>query len=484
MNTILIYPQLEFTGTQIPTPPYSILFIADYLISKKIDVQVYDLRFDSTSKVISAISDKGPKYIGISVMTGPQINHALNISNLIKEEFNNVKIVWGGVHPTIVPTQTLHNRAIDFVIRREGEKSFYELITGKNLNQIEGLSFKKDKKIYHNPDSDLLNSAELNSLSVPWNLINPKHYVKSGTYISITSRGCPYRCAFCYNTLLNNVWRGWTTDKCIEELDKVLDFGVKNIIFYDDNFFADLKRVKTLFNYFKEKEIAWKAELRVDRLNYSLAKEAKEHGCSQMYFGAESGSQRILNVLNKNISIKNIIKSARITKALGIKADYSWMIGIPSETKKDIKKTLVLIKKTKEINPDCEFSVKILFPYPNTPIYDKAIRMGFNPPSNLVDWGKIRRERAQRYLKHRKLLEMISITSAIVGKKVFEQENVPIFKLIKTPAKIRWKKEFFGAGIENILFKIFRNIIEKRISSKESKEYDPFSQKFIFKKQN
>ncbi|MFX1354129.1 MAG: hypothetical protein ACFFGP_09230 [Promethearchaeota archaeon] len=79
---------------------------------------------------------------------------------------------------------------------------------------------------------------------------------------------------------------------------------------------------------------------------------------------------------------------------------------------------------------------------------------------------------------------MISITSAIVGKKVFEQENVPIFKLIKTPAKIRWKKEFFGAGIENILFKIFRNIIEKRISSKESKEYDPFSQKFIFKKQN
>jgi radical SAM superfamily enzyme YgiQ (UPF0313 family) len=479
MNTILIYPQLEFTGTQIPTPPYSILFIADYLIKHNMDVQVFDLRFDTTPQIMEAISDDEPKYIGISVMTGPQIYHALNISKLIKEEFNNIRIVWGGIHPTILPAQTLHSNLIDLVIRGEGEKSFYELTSGKNISQINGLSYKKDKKIFHNPNSKLLTSSELNSLSIPWDLINPKHYVKNGTYISITSRGCPFRCAFCYNTLLNNIWRGWTTDKCIKELDRVLEFGVKNIIFYDDNFFANLKRVKSLFNYFKGNEITWKAELRVDRLNYSLAKEAKEHGCSQMYFGAESGSQKILNILNKNISIKDIIKSAKITKKLDIKADYSWMIGIPSETKKDIKETLTLIKKTKEINPDCEFSVKILFPYPNTPIYDHAIKMGFTPPSNLLEWGKIRRERAQRYLMHKRLLEMISISSAIVGKKVFEQESMPIFKLIRAPANFRWKKEFFGAGIENFLFKIFRNIIEKRISRKESMEYDPFSQKFV-----
>ncbi|MHA2430694.1 MAG: hypothetical protein ACXACC_06630, partial [Promethearchaeota archaeon] len=83
MNTILIYPQLEFTETQIPTPPYSILFIADYLIKRNVDVATFDLRFDSYSQVINAISNNEPKYIGVSVMTGPQIYHALKVCEAI-----------------------------------------------------------------------------------------------------------------------------------------------------------------------------------------------------------------------------------------------------------------------------------------------------------------------------------------------------------------------------------------------------------------
>ncbi|MFX0137675.1 MAG: hypothetical protein ACFFDN_28810, partial [Candidatus Hodarchaeota archaeon] len=157
----------------------------------------------------------------------------------------------------------------------------------------------------------------------------------------------------------------------------------------------------------------------------------------------------------------------------------SWMIGVPGETKNDIKKTIFLAKKVKEINPDCEFSIKILFPYPKTPIYDEAIKMGFKPPSNLLNWAKIRRERAPNYLKHKNFLEMISITSAIVGKKVFEQNYIPILKLIRTIAEFRWKNEIFSAGFENFFFKIFRNVVEKRIGKKDSLEYDPFSHKIV-----
>jgi anaerobic magnesium-protoporphyrin IX monomethyl ester cyclase len=479
MNTILIYPRLDFSGTQISTPPYSILFIADYLIKRDLDVKIFDLRFDSISQVKDYISNNEPEYIGVSVMTGPQIYHGLEICKSIKREFNNVQIVWGGIHSTILPAQTLQNKLIDFVIRGEGEKSYYELVSGKNKSQINGLSLKKGKKIFHNPDSELLKSSEINELSIPWELINPKHYIKNKNFNILTSRGCPFKCTFCYNTLLNNVWRGWTAEKCIEELDRSLDFGVKKITFYDDNFFANSKRIKDLFKYFKEKDIIWKSELRVDRLNYSLAKKAKEHGCSQMYFGVESGSQRILNILNKNISIKDIVRSAKITKSTNIIADYSWMIGIPGENRKDINKTITLIKKIKEINPDCELSVKILFPYPKTIIYDQAIKMGFKPPSNLRSWAKIRRECAPSYLKHKNLLEMISITSAIIGKKVFEQHNSPIFKLIRSIANFRWEKEIFIAGFENLFFKIFRNMIEKIISKRDSLEYDPFLRKII-----
>jgi radical SAM superfamily enzyme YgiQ (UPF0313 family) len=198
-----------------------------------------------------------------------------------------------------------------------------------------------------------------------------------------------------------------------------------------------------------------------------------------MYFGVESGSQKVLNILNKSIKIKDIIRSAEITNDIGIIADYSWMIGIPGEDKLDLQKTITLIKKVKNINPNSEFSIKILFPYPKTEIFNHAINQGFKPPSNLLGWSKIRRERAPSYLNNKNTLETISITSAIVGRKVFEQQNAPVFKLIKSPAKFRWNKEIFGAGIENILFKVFRSIIDKVISRKGPLEYDLFSQEIV-----
>ena len=484
MNSILIYPQLEFGKVQVPTPPYSILFIADYLLKRNVDVKIFDLRFDKLSQVFDAISNTDPEFIGISVMTGPQIQYALKICESIKKEFKNIKIVWGGVHATILPTQTLQNKFVDFVVRGEGEKVYYELVSGKNVSQIKSLSFKKGNKIFHNPNANILTNSEINELKIPWNLINHKHYIRNGNLNLITSRGCPFKCSFCYNTLFNSVWRGWTAEKCIQELDKCLDLGAKKITFYDDYFFANSKRIKDLFVFFKEQDIRWKAELRVNRLDYSLAKEAKNHGCIQMYFGAESGSQRVLNILNKNISIKEIIQSAKITKDVGLSADYSWMIGIPSETKTDIKKTITLIKIIKKINPESEFSIKILFPYPKTEIHDLAKQYGFKPPSNLLDWAEIRRDQASNYLKNKSQLEMISITSAIIGRKVFEQETIPIFKLIRFLADFRWNHEFFSFGFENFYFKIFRNLIDNVMSRRNSVEYDPFTHEFVSVKEN
>ncbi|MFW9823438.1 MAG: B12-binding domain-containing radical SAM protein [Candidatus Thorarchaeota archaeon] len=479
MKTILLYPQLEFAGAQIPIPPYSILFIADYLIRKGVDTEIFDMRFDSIAQVFDSISNNQPEYIGLSVMTGPQIYEALKLSKIVKKEFKNIKIVWGGIHPTILPTQTLQSNLIDFVIRGEGEKSYYELATGKEKSSIDGLSLKQGNKIIHNPKSPLIKGSELNELSIPWDLIDPKRYIRNQSFTIITSRGCPYQCAFCYNTLFNNVWRGWSTEKCIKELDTILNLGASKINFYDDNFFANPKRVKTLFPFFKEQDIIWKAELRVDHLTLSLAKEAKEHGCDQMYFGVESGSQKVLDILNKSIKIKDIISSAKIAEEVGIVGDYSWMIGIPGENRSDIQKTISLIKRVKNIHPNSEFSIKILFPYPKTVIFDSAIKQGFKPPSTLLGWSKIRRERAPLYLNNKNYLETISITSAIVGRKIFEQQNAPVFKLIRAPADFRWKKEIFGVGIENALFKVFRSLIDKVISRKGPLEYDIFSQEII-----
>lgn len=476
-TTILIYPELEFTGAQIPTPPYSILFIADYLLKRGIDVKTFDLRFNSFNDVAKALKENNVEYIGVSAMTGPQIHYAIEFCRFIKNHFKHIKVVWGGIHPTILPAQTLQNKLVDIVIRGEGEKPFYELISGTPLEDINGLSYKKNQKIYHNQDAKRLSKSEINQQEIPWDLINPANYIKNGNFIIITSRGCPYRCSFCYNSIFDNIWRGWTPEKCIKELDKAIEFGARKITFYDDNFFANSKRVKALFKYFKEKGLIWKAELRVDQLDYSLAKSAKNHGCEQLFFGAESGSQRILNILNKEITPRDIVRSAKIAKLVDIRADYSWMIGIPGEKLKDVKKTIALIKKVKDINPECEFSIKLLYPYPKTVIFSHAKREGFSPPTTLTEWSKIRREQAAEYLEHKNYLEMISIISAIIGRRVFEQQDIPILGLLQYTANLRWKYETFGGGVEAIFWKVFRNLIEKFINKSEG--YDPFSDEVI-----
>lgn len=483
MKTILIYPQLEFSNAQLATPPYSILFIADYLKKKKIDVEIFDLRFSPLSKVLKALSEDNIEYVGISVMTGPQIHYALEISNLIKQEFSNIKIIWGGIHPTILPDQTLKFKMIDFVIRGEGEHSYYQLISGQDLGKIKGLSFKKKKNIVHNPNSDKLTSSELNQLNIPWDLVNPKNYIVHNSLNMITSRGCPFHCTFCYNSISNNIWRGWTAQKCIEEFNVAMGLGVKKINFYDDYFFANSERNETLLKYFKDRGIVWKAELRINQLNYKLARKLRNCGCDQLFFGAESGSQRILNILGKNMLVRDIIQSARITKYNEIFADYSFMIGVPSETWEDITRTIRLIKKIKLINNDSEFSIKILFPYPKTEIHELALLHGFRAPKSLRDWGEIRRERASSYLEHKNSLEMISLTSAIMGKKIFEQNSIPILNLIRIPASFRWKHEIFTAGFENLFFKIFREVFEKLVRSTQHLiDYDQFSHEFVFNK--
>ncbi len=483
MKTILIYPQLEFSNAQLATPPYSILFIADYLKKKKIDVEIFDLRFSSHSQILNTISNDDIEYVGISVMTGPQIHYALKISELIKKEFSNIKIVWGGIHPTILPTQTLKFKLIDFIIRGEGEHSYYKLVSGEDLNKIKGLSFKKNRKIVHNSNSSKLTDSELNQLSIPWDLVNPKNYIVHNSLNMITSRGCPFRCTFCYNSIFNNIWRGWTANKCIEEFDIARGLGVKKINFYDDYFFAKSERNESLLEYFKKYDITWKAELRVNQLDYDFARRLKDCGCDQLFFGAESGSQRILDTLGKNLLVKDIIQSARITKETGIFADYSWMIGVPGETWVDINRTIRLIKKIKSINNDSEFSIKILFPYPKTEIHEKALLYGFEAPKSLRDWGEIRRERASSYLEHKNSLEMISLTSAIMGKKIFEQNTIPILNLVRIPASFRWKHEIFNAGFENLFFKIFRKIFEQIVgSTQHSIDYDQFSHEFVFNK--
>ncbi len=459
--TALVYPDLAYSGLQRPAPPYSILFLADALQKAGIDVDIFDLRYDSTDDVLQAVQTREPEYVGISVMTGPQIQSALAVANVIRQNVSNTVLVWGGIHPTILPHQTNQHPLVDVIIRGDGERAFTQLIQGESWRTIQGLFFSKNNQIF---DGGLAAPNDMTKTRVPWELIDAQRYVKRGRTSIITSRGCPYRCAFCYNAILRSPWRGWTVKQCISELEQLVALGAEDILFFDDAFFTNLTRVRKLFPYLRKENISWIAELRVDQLTRSLARDSLQAGCKGFFFGAESGSSRILRLLEKKITVSQQLRSAQITHEEGLGADYSWMVGIPTETARDRRLTITAIKAIQQRNPSAEFAIKIYTPYPGTPLYQLAQETGALLPQTLIGWSDISRFRAPYHLPQWRRLEMLALTSTLVGRQMFRKIRKTPFIFIRSLAKLRWRNEYFGLPWESMVYEFFNRFFRERQS--------------------
>jgi anaerobic magnesium-protoporphyrin IX monomethyl ester cyclase len=193
-----------------PQIPLSLLYIASILKQDHFNVRILDMRIEDFRG--QSIGD--PLFVGISCMSGMQIKYALEIAKFVKNQKPLCPIVWGGVHPTLLPEQTISNEYVDIVVRGEGELIVREIANQLSNNlpieSVKGISFKKAGKIMNNPDGDVI-ALDLIPIDLPYNLLEIEKYpsVKSGRFHIQTSRGCPHRCGFCYNISFNKSrWRG------------------------------------------------------------------------------------------------------------------------------------------------------------------------------------------------------------------------------------------------------------------------------------
>jgi len=466
MNTILVYPDLAYSELQRPAPPYSVLFIADALQRAGVEVSVFDLRYDSAEAVVRAVTTYAPDYVGLSVMTGPQIRSALTVAAAIRKAAPATRLVWGGIHPTILPAETLRHPYVDLVIRGDGEQAYRQLVQGMAWPRIPGLAFFHNERIC---DNGLAPPTKMTSVSVPWDLVDARRYVVRGRTSIVTSRGCPYRCAFCYNAMLCQPWRGWTIQQCMTEFDRLVAFGAKDLLFFDDAFFTDYARVRNLLPYFRREGLLWTAELRVDQLSQTLAREIHEAGCQRLFFGAESGSPRMLRLLNKRITVSQLLRSAVITRDAGIRADYSWMVGIPTETPVDRHATIAAIKRMAQLNPAAEFAIKIYTPYPGTPLYRLALNERQRMPDSLTGWSRLSRFEAPASLPGARQLETLALTSAIIGREVMQAMAGPPGAFLQTLARFRWRYEAFGLPFESVAYHAITSFLERRQAGRLAK---------------
>ena len=442
-----------------------LISIASYLDSRNVKVSIIDgVRQKNYLKLITE-EIGNCDYAGISVMT-TQIPKALEISRLIKKLNPKCKIVWGGAHPSLFIRQTASHPLIDIVGYGEGEIIMSQIADNRPVSGIKGIAYRKNGKVVINRPQELHDPAETELFN--WDLM-PQKILKDICLVpSLTSRGCPHRCAFCINAILKNRWRPRTAEQVLKDIEIIKNkeyFKGKRLRFWDENFFVDIKRAKKIIEgMIKQKlEIPWETTVRANYLRESMIdqkmiEKMKKSGCYLLSFGAESGCPRILKKIKKDIMPADVINSAKICLKNDIIPQYSFMAGLPGETKEDIMETLKLIDRLVKLSEQVQILGPQAFrPYPGSELYQECLESGWKEPGSVEEWGNaIKKE--LNYFDVQKFPwldnpDFIESLEAYVRFGAHSVKNamgstVKAGKWLKLPfillAKLRWKLKFFS----------------------------------------
>ncbi|MCJ7655365.1 MAG: B12-binding domain-containing radical SAM protein [Dehalococcoidia bacterium] len=467
--------------------PISLLYLGSWLVNNGYEVCILDaLHFKDMPVLLQRIESElsSALCVGLSVMSS-QIPNALQISKFVRHYDASIPIIWGGVHPTLYPEMVARHELVDFAVKGEGEVTLSELLEAIEQgnfqpDNIKGLAFKAGDDVTLTPDRELLDVNKVPPVN--WELIAD---LKPGSSLReiadltehglplVTSRGCPYRCTFCINSVTGLKYRHCHTHLVLENLRTILALGVDRICFWDELFFADKKKVKEFLNSIEKEGLSfrWYASSRIDyfKADYlgseDLLLRLKKAGCETIGMGAESGSQRVLDLLMKGATVEDTLNAAHLLHEAGIRANFSFMIGLPGEEEEDYKKTLQLIEKIREIDDSVViFGPQIYRPYPGSQLYLQCLSQGFKEPSSLEEWASspyIRLEISTSQYK-KSLYPWIEYSGDLTNLVFYVSLSTvhlrwrPITKLIRLIGATRCRKFYFKYPIAKKIYGLLR----------------------------
>jgi len=343
--------------------PLNLGYIASYLEKNNINVKIIDqLAGQNVYKELKIFT---PDIVGITGTT-PVILEAYKIADFCRK--NKILTVMGGPHVSVLPKEALEHT--DIVVVGEGEAAMLKIIQEQIKSGIISVPYVKDLDEIPSPARHLMQMEFYlrvkNRIQESYLYFVPLH---SRTASMIVSRGCPYRCTFCHNTWRGIPFRSHSPERVISEMKALeRDYNVSHLFFIDDNLFANklwLKEVCLLMAKNKI-NIIWGCNTRVDNIDIETLEMVKSVGCRQLTFGFESGSQRILDVLNKKTTVEQNKKAIDLCKKVGLLATGTFMIGNPTETIEDIRLTQKFIRENDVDN----YGVCLTTPFPGTELWN------------------------------------------------------------------------------------------------------------------
>ena len=353
--------------------------------SKVVDAPPHDITVEQTIQM-----SRDFDFVVLFTST-PGFASDVRLAQMMKDATPSLKIAFVGPHVTARPEQSLRaSTAIDFIARKEFDFSVTEFAAGKPVEEIAGISYRRNGSVIHNPerppiqDLDALPFAvdiykrdlDITRYNVPF-LLHP--------FLSFyTERGCPALCTFCLwpQTLSGHPWRTRSSDNVAEEVRRALDYfpNLKEIFFDDDTFNIRKARVIELCAKLKPLHFTWSCTSRVT-VGYETLKAMKEAGCRLMIVGYESGDQQILKNIKKGVTVEQAITFTKNCKKLGLVIHGDFIMGLPGETPETIRRTIEFAKKLDVAT----IQVSIAHPYPGTDFYDFVEKNGYLLAEDMTD---------------------------------------------------------------------------------------------------
>jgi radical SAM superfamily enzyme YgiQ (UPF0313 family) len=343
---------------------------------------------------LAALAAEPHALVGVTVMPGPQVAPAIEISAAIRAAFPSVPIAWGGYFPTLYPESAINAPYVDYLIRGQGEATLLDLLARlpdagppsavdsardpSAIQDVAGLTWKRDGRPVHNPERPLVNPDTLPALPYE-RLGDVRGYLRPSfmgtrTAVHQAALGCRFKCEFCG---VVSMWNGSTLLDAPARMEAALThlrdhWGADGVQFYDHNFFDREESAVPVLEVLAKLAMPWWCYARADALarfrpaTWQLIRRSR---LRMTYIGAEAASDDVLNSMRKGSRVDHTLEVAALCRAHDVIPEFSFVLGGPDDPESEIEKTLTFIRRLKQLHPACEI---ILYFYSPTPQIDRA----------------------------------------------------------------------------------------------------------------
>ncbi|HBE89498.1 MAG TPA: hypothetical protein DDW67_10210 [Elusimicrobia bacterium] len=436
------------------SPPMGLAAVAGSLVKAGHEVRVLDMNRFPDEKLLDELETFRPHYAGLGFTT-ILADEAARVARLVKEKSPATAVIAGGVHASSMPEEAMACPHYDIACVGEADFSVLEVVEGRPAGEIAGVAFRDGGVVKVTPRRPLV--EDLDSLPMPaWELFDVSAYRtthllarKNPAGWIETSRGCPYGCVYCNKSVFGRGFRAKSAGRVVDEMERMLRAGFREIHIADDCFTVDIPRAKEICRLILKRglDFPWATVtgIRADRVDQELLDLMKKAGCYRVFYGIETGSEAVLKRINKGETLEEVRRAVAMSKKAGLEVHGFFMLALPGDNEATMRET---IDFAKELDLDMA-KAAITIPLPSTPYFDELSAQGriktrewsrynyYFPARELYDHPTVDWDTAEKY--YRKFYrEFYFRPSYIVKRLAASLRSGELLQDLKAFLQIKW----------------------------------------------